>query len=63
MKKEDVKKLPNGLYRVFWKSGGGSEAAVGMTSDGSRWLAPTNWTAPTLDQKYWQRVERVERIS
>lgn len=52
-----------GLYRVFWKTGGSSLAAVGMTADGGRWLAPTNWLAPTTDQRHWEEdVDRLEAI-
>lgn len=36
----------DGLYRVFWKSGGMSLCAIGFNSDGSNWIAPTNWIAP-----------------
>lgn len=32
-----------GLYRVYWKSGGSSPAAVGHDHAGRLWLAPTNW--------------------
>jgi hypothetical protein len=51
-----------GLYRVFWKSGGDSLAAIGMNSDGSRWLAPTNWVSPGQLEKHWDDIERLERI-
>lgn len=47
-----------GLYRIFWKTGGSSLAAVGMGNDGTRWLAPTNWVAPSADpSKTWDLVE------
>ncbi len=42
----DVHGLPTGLYRFHWRSGGSSLVAVGMTLDGKRWVAPTNWTYP-----------------
>lgn len=35
---------PHGLYQVFWSDGSNSLASVGSLNDGSRWLAPTNWT-------------------
>lgn len=65
MKKSKAKELNIGIYRIFWKSGGVSLAAVGQLHDGTKWLAPCNWTsekefiAPT---DYWKRVKRVEFI-
>jgi len=50
-----------GLYRVYWDTGGSSLAAIGVTYNGGRWLAPINWVAPTLDPA-WSRVIRMERI-
>lgn len=44
MHETDPKRVPLGLYRVHWKKGGASLAAIGQASDGSRWIAPTNWT-------------------
>jgi len=44
----DVHKLPPGLYRFGWDSGGSSLVAVGMTQNGARWVAPTNWLAPQV---------------
>lgn len=45
MRIAEVKKLPLGVYRVHWKSGGKSVAAMGMMHDGTRWLAPANWSS------------------
>lgn len=36
MTQEEAKKLPLGLYYLFWKDGGSSLAAVGQLYDGSR---------------------------
>lgn len=36
-----------GLYKIYWtedEGGGYSYASVGQTYDGTRWIAPTNWT-------------------
>lgn len=52
----------NGLYRVFWKSGGSSLASIGVTDDGGRWLAPTNWAKPTIPFTQWDRIARLDRI-
>lgn len=51
-----------GLYRVFWKSGGSSLASVGITADGGKWLAPTNWVSPTTDQSAWEDIDRLQAI-
>jgi hypothetical protein len=67
MRKDDVAKLPNGVYRVHWKFDAGiSVAAIGTLPDGKRWIAPANWTTPTWDTVasgyHWHRIERVELI-
>lgn len=45
MKSADVRKLPLGLYRLYWHSGGSSLACVGALSNGDRWFACANWTS------------------
>jgi hypothetical protein len=66
MKLEDVRKLECGLYRVFWKVGGTSLAAVGYFSNGDRWIAPCNWVvlAESLEdwKKIWRKLRSVELI-
>ena len=62
MKKAEVKKIPLGLYKVYWKSGGHSLAAIGMIENGDKWLAPINWVRPTEDQDIWRRVEKLKLI-
>ncbi|KFL31720.1 hypothetical protein JP75_06505 [Devosia riboflavina] len=53
-----------GLYRVHWKSGGTSLAAIGMMSDGNRWIAPTNWLRPCEmpSAGEWAEIDRIEKI-
>jgi hypothetical protein len=54
-----------GIYRVFWKSGESSLAAIGMAVDGSRWLAPINWVCPGaghLADAAWKSVNRLEEV-
>jgi hypothetical protein len=65
----DLDKLPLGIYRVYWQSGGSSLASVGMDYAGKRWIAPTNWTArevkgpaALISSHGWAAIERVERI-
>ena len=61
MKKSDVNKLPPGIYRLHWKTYDcTSIAAVGVTEDGDRWMAPTNWTSPTTNRAYWRMVKKAD---
>lgn len=57
----NVAGLPVGLYEVYWVSGGSSEAAIGMNSDGSHWIAPTNWVSPAAKVD-WSAVDKVVRL-
>lgn len=59
---QDFGALPLGLYVVHWREGGSSLAAVGMGRNGTRWLAPTNWIAPSTNPDVWLAVWRVERV-
>ena len=63
MTRAEARKLANGVYRVFWKAGGGSVAAIGQTADGSAWLAPANWISIDMHGLHWRKVERVELIA
>lgn len=66
MKARDANKLTLGLYKVTWKDskgGGHSYAAVGMQHDGSRWLAPINWVAPTMKQDIWKSIESMTLLA
>ena len=72
MKLEDVNKLRLGLYIIYWKDDEGkSLSAIGMSSDGTRWMAPTNWINPFCPGcmerskiiELWDAVERVEEIA
>lgn len=65
MNRHEVRKLDHGLYRLYWKSGGDSIAAVGSLYDGTRWFAPTNWTSETeegIAKCDWNKIEKVEAI-
>lgn len=50
-----------GLYRIYWKSGGSSHAAVGIACNGERWIAATNWVENTSTD--WSGVLRVEYLA
>lgn len=63
MTKEDAQKLTNGVYRVFWKSGGCSVAAIGRNVAGGAWLAPANWVSVDSTGRHWRLVDRVELIA
>lgn len=43
MTKREARQIGHGLFKLFWKSGGASLAAVGSDREGNRWFAPTNW--------------------
>ena len=64
MKKEKVDKLELGLYIIYWKSGGASLAAVGCLSDGTHWIAPSNWITVPMDKEVilsvWKKIRSVE---
>ena len=64
MKKEEVKALKIGLYKVKWKNGGGkSLVAVGQGANGDKWIAPINWIGgSTFDLKVWNDVKKVKLI-
>lgn len=64
MTQENAKKLPNGVYRVYWKTKYGkgiSVAAIGETHSGSKWLAPANWLAPG-NLPEWDQIDHIELI-
>ena len=65
MNMSEVNKLHHGIYRVFWRNGKSSLAAVGSNDAYQRWLAPINWTrlfdsdvAPS-----WRGIEKVILIA
>jgi len=62
MKYKNIKKIKHGLYKVYWKSGGNSLAALGYYVDGEMWIAPINWSFPTLMQGICKSIDRLERI-
>ena len=65
MTQKEADKLKHGLYKLFWKSGGFSLAAVGSLHNGKHWYAATNWTAytaPGITSTDWRSVEHVEEI-
>lgn len=65
VKREQVQNLKHGLYRVQWKEGGESLAAVGSKYNGDRWLCCANWTSPpgqgtdASGDEIWSKVEKV----
>ena len=64
MSEEQSKLLKPGIYRLYWKEGGSSLAAVGMCQDGTRWMAPVNWCViRSFDcAKFWKDVKRAMPI-
>lgn len=57
---EAARDLDNGIYRLYWKEGGFSLAAVGRDSAGRVWFAPVNWIRVPCMQ--WTLVDRAEKI-
>ena len=65
MRRADVKKLKLGIYRLWWRSGGGSLASVGAYADGEKWMAPVNWISPPSPgdcRKHWRSVKLAEQV-
>ncbi len=59
-------KLALGFYRLHWKHGGTSIAAIGQLRDGLRWFAPVNWTSYVsndIASTKWSLVKRVEPLT
>jgi hypothetical protein len=59
----DYRNLRNGLYYIYWKSGGSSLASIGMLRDGGRWIAPTNWSSPSENQDIYKEIDFVITIA
>lgn len=62
MTTKKVKELNSGIYIIFWKAGGQSTAAIGITRDGFRWMAPLNWVYPSDKKKCWREVKKVIKV-
>lgn len=63
MKYSKLKDIDLGLYKVFWKSGGCSFCAIGQGNDGTRWIAPTNWSSTSiLDKQMAKSIDKVEVV-
>ncbi len=63
MTQKKAQQLAHGLYRIYWKDGGMSEAAVGSLYNGKRWFAPTNgsaFSAYGIASTNWKIVSHVE---
>lgn len=61
MRKKAVENLIQGVYRLHWKSGGSSLAAVGETNNGDKWMAPVNWLSVGCGAS-WKLVRRAELL-
>ena len=60
MNKRDANLLRPDIYRLRWKDGGSSFAAVGQNINGDSWFAPTDWThVPSYN---WRQVKSVEDL-
>jgi len=64
MQKINVEKLEAGIYRIHWKLGGSSLAAIGDSSDGKKWIAVTECDkGSTTDRSVWKAVCFAHRLS
>lgn len=63
MTEDEVREIEPGLYRVTWNTvTEKSLAAVGISPEGTPWLAPTNWTHLAGKTDVWEHVASLERI-
>jgi hypothetical protein len=62
MENSEARKLSNGIYKIKWKGGGSSVAAIGRDRKGDVWLQPANWISTTAPTDYWDNVKSVELI-
>lgn len=63
MTRAEAKKLPSGVYRIWWRDDDKtSVAAVGRDATGDVWLAPANWINFQVSGQYWKKVHRVQLI-
>jgi hypothetical protein len=67
MNKKTLESMPLGLYRVYWRTGGISLAAMGQNANGLRWIAPANWLAPPDAEKcqayFRHHISKMELIA
>ena len=66
---DELDKVVPGLYKIYWKDGGYSLTAIGMLHDGTRWVAPVNWTSDkpdgvifTSDDKACDEIDKLEPL-
>ena len=65
MTRDEAQRLGHGVFRLFWKDGGNSVAAVGSLHDGTPWFAPSNWTGKTsggIASTDWRKVDHATFI-
>jgi hypothetical protein len=65
MTQRESSKLEAGVYRLWWRDGGFSDASVGVLYSGQRWFAPCNWTGQSeqfIACTRWSMVRRVELL-
>ena len=63
MTEDEVRAVEPGLYRVFWRDGTRSVAAVGGPSGSLKWISPVDWCQTHTDAKVtWSLVDHIERI-
>lgn len=58
MTEKQVRLIQNGLYRIFWKEGGVSLAAIGRNYSGKVWYCPVNW----INGKGWYDWTKIKTV-
>ena len=76
MTKKQGLALPPGVYKIRWKSGGWSWAAIGEVAyrtgvwlpgnrrciaSGDREILAYNWSSALMGSRMWRKIARVER--
>lgn len=58
-----VDDLSNGVYRIYWTTGGKSVASIGRNRSGKLWICPANWiSGPVYLEDVFNRIETVQLI-
>lgn len=62
MNKEEVDRLDNGVYRLYWRDGRSSLASIGDGVGGYKWFSATDWDKTGTTDLHWRCVERAETL-
>lgn len=51
-----------GIYRIIWEDKSSSIASVGIDATGKNWIAPTNWSFPSVICT-WGQIDHLELLA